>query len=672
MESPRRSMQFCLSTVLLAFLLTTTPAAADDLLPDGDWIRVDAETFTIVANTGEDTALEMGRQVEQLRRFLDLFLGSGGPAYDRPLRMVLFRRQKHFLPYMPHHGDRTDRVGGWYVSTTQGDFMAVDASIEEAQLIVLFHELVHGWINSHLPGAPLWLQEGLAEVFSTFALHDGEAVVGRSIPWHVETLRENSSMSAEELKSVHPEHSDYWDQDRKSIYYAQSWALVHSLFTEDRSRFGSYLQRLRAGLEAEEAFQESFGAPLVAFMGGIDRYARQDRIRVFRVPMLASPAWENRTFRPLDEAEALVELGELLAALPSPRAGLAERHFQRALELDPRASAVHRGRAMLFHQQQRIAEAIAALEQAAALDPSDAAAHLHLGSLLVHRWLASGEGAGSNPESEPPQDLLRAAEHFRTALELRPDDPHAQAGLGFTAIASEDPAQGIAPLEQALVRLPWRIDLVAQLAVLQARAGNVAAARQKVDDRLRARATPDQVQWAELAIVDAVIRDFRPLIAENRLDEIETQLRDLRGWVRDPENIRSVQQSLDSFVEMKRESDRAHAAYEDVRAQYDRYNHAMELAREGRLAEARGIVAELAEQSADERLKKIAQEMLPRLDQQLTDQEALRGYDQALEMVRQDRLGDARRLLRDLLRTEGLHPKVEAKIRRFLDQLMDQ
>ena len=44
--------------------------------------------------------------------------------------------------------------------------MAVDASREETQLAILFHELVHGWLNTNLPHAPLWLQEGLAEVFS--------------------------------------------------------------------------------------------------------------------------------------------------------------------------------------------------------------------------------------------------------------------------------------------------------------------------------------------------------------------------------------------------------------------------------------------------------------------------------------------------------------------------
>ena len=71
----------------------------------------------------------MGRQVEQLRRFLDLFLGSGEPSRHPPLRMVLFRKTRHFAPYVPQRGDDAGPLGGWYASTPQGDFMAVDANL---------------------------------------------------------------------------------------------------------------------------------------------------------------------------------------------------------------------------------------------------------------------------------------------------------------------------------------------------------------------------------------------------------------------------------------------------------------------------------------------------------------------------------------------------------------
>ena len=270
------------------------------------------------------------------------------------------------------------------------------------------------------------------------------------------------------------------------------------------------------------------------------------------------------------------------------------------------------------------------------------------------------------------EDLLRAAEHFRSALALRPDDPQALAGLGTTALASDDPSTGIAPLERAVIRMPWRTDLVAHLAVLHVLTGEPALARKKIDGQLRGRAPREEIQWAESAVIESVTEEVADLIADDRLEEGQLLLRELLEWVQEPESIRWVEENLDSYREMLIRVERERAAHESRAAEFDRYNEAVDLARQERYEEARARAIDLRAETADPQLQEAVEELVDQLDDQIVLKEVMAGYDRAVEMVREDRLGEARRLLRDLLRRDDLPLEAAERLRGFLDQLMGQ
>jgi Flp pilus assembly protein TadD len=105
--------------------------------------------------------------------------------------------------------------------------------------------------------------------------------------------------------------------------------------------------------------------------------------------------------------DACLEFGQLAVAEGDWTRAL--REFETATELSPHLAQAHNLKAMALAQLGRPRDAIAALKQAAVLDPEDVAVRDNLGSLLV------GQGL-----------LLEALEQFNAALRLDPQDSEAR------------------------------------------------------------------------------------------------------------------------------------------------------------------------------------------------------------------------------------------------------
>ncbi|MGW3241180.1 tetratricopeptide repeat protein [Streptomyces sp. NPDC001070] len=120
----------------------------------------------------------------------------------------------------------------------------------------------------------------------------------------------------------------------------------------------------------------------------------------------------------------------------------AERHFARAVELDPYGRC-HTDLGSLYVQLGRYEEAEAVLRRAVELDWYDAQAHVELGSLALHR---AREGAGDGTTAQ-------AAGEFRRAVAVDPDSGSAALGL---AVALAEGAGDLGGAEEELRRVLGR------------------------------------------------------------------------------------------------------------------------------------------------------------------------------------------------------------------------
>jgi hypothetical protein len=248
--------------------------------------------------------------------------------------------------------------------------------------LIVFHEYVHLVLRLNFHSLPVWLNEGLAEFWGNTIIEGERVHEGRPVSQHLQTLRQRTPLSLAALFAVGPGSPEYSEQDRATIFYAQSWALVHYLVLgseERRGQVNRFAALLQAGQLAPEAAREAFG-DLEALDRELQSYVRRPvfpyRRRVTRVDVTKEAA----TARPLADAESLAYRASFHVAMD--RGAEVRALAGRSLALDPGVAAAHEALGLLAWKEGRRSEAREALARATSLRGASDYAHYLYGHLL--------------------------------------------------------------------------------------------------------------------------------------------------------------------------------------------------------------------------------------------------------------------------------------------------
>ena len=193
--------------------------------------------------------------------------------------------------------------------------------------------------------------------------------------------------------------------------------------------------------------------------------------------------------------EALVELDALLATETlGERAAHARRLRLRLRHPDAERELERAGESVVSGPDGALAGVVAALEGVLAVEPDLWEAHFGVG-LVARRQ----------------SDHARAAAAFRRVLALWPEQADARHELGVALLASERVNEALPHLEAAAADRPDDPAYLADAGFAQLRAGNLAAARDRLR-RARALDADDPITTAylhELARVEALVRGGR-------------------------------------------------------------------------------------------------------------------------------------------------------------------
>jgi len=146
---------------------------------------------------------------------------------------------------------------------------------------VIFHEYTHLLVNNTFKNAPVWFNEGLAEYYSTFSITDDQKVgLGLPIGNHVHLLRENKMLPLRTLFEVDHKSPHYNEGKKQSIFYAQSWALMHYLIIGREGKLdklATFLGLRDEGVPVEKAFPQAFGTTFEEMEKDLREYIKQNR-----------------------------------------------------------------------------------------------------------------------------------------------------------------------------------------------------------------------------------------------------------------------------------------------------------------------------------------------------------------------------------------------------------
>jgi tetratricopeptide (TPR) repeat protein len=312
--------------VLFVALTAAAPAAAE-------WRRLDSPSFVVVGDASTRELRDVAVRFEGFRETLTRVMDAQATSTAVPTVVVVFPNDRAFAPFKPQYEGKPIDVSGVFYGGRDVNYIAIVKGWGPHALRIIFHEYTHLVTSNFAMNFPVWLSEGLAEYYSTYEYTKGgrQAIIGRPIDSHVRLLNERTLLSLDQLITVDHSSPLYNEGERRSLFYAQSWALTHMLLLGEPERvkeLTAFVSLLQSGVPEMDAWRKAFGD--LAVDRELQRYVRRRLLRAYQFNFSEKFGTFEGTAAPIPEADAQAFLAGL--QLQQERYEEAERLLSPALK----------------------------------------------------------------------------------------------------------------------------------------------------------------------------------------------------------------------------------------------------------------------------------------------------------------------------------------------------
>lgn len=463
-----------------ARLLAWAALGAAGLLPAfgataGSWLRLETRNFIIYTQGHERKARDKAIEFERFIAGLDALFPRARP-HRTPLTIVLFGKAEEFHHYTPVVNGVVQPVGGFFTRLPHRGFIAMPLEGDSQQVRrLIFHEGVH-WYFSFLPaGRPVWFDEGLAEVLSTFELRRREDVVGRAVDEHVLVLNFLVRPPLAQLLQTPREAIDFNEATRTGGFYALSWAFVHYLLFgrggNGSEALAEYLGLLEEGRRPAEAFAAAFGTDYAGMEQRLYEYLKSGKYGMIRTKF--DPDAIDRGIRRSEATATEMDLTLGYLSLVGRRREAAARALERVRATNPDDPATSEAWGMLELARGNDEEARSHFERAVRQGSQNFICYFARAAAQVRDWRL----AAIKTEDIPPERAREVAYDLQRTINLEPLLEEAYAGLAEMLVAAEPLTREDRKfLEVGAKRFPRNTDIEVGLATFDLRTGQVGAA----------------------------------------------------------------------------------------------------------------------------------------------------------------------------------------------------
>jgi tetratricopeptide (TPR) repeat protein len=421
----RRLAACILLTVFLAL-----PLPADK----SQWVEVTSPNFVVISNGGQTTAQRVAVQFEQIRVIFRKALPYANAHESPVITVIAAKDEKSLRELLPEYWEKGhSHIAGIFFFRMNKYYVVLRSDLEGPYAYEpIYHEYFHSVSLPYMPGLPLWLAEGFADFYGNTAMAGKEALLGRPNEGLLEELRSGRLIPLEVLFQVDHSSPYYNEQNKTSVFYAESWALVHYLMLGDkashRQLLNDYLTAFTKGADAVEAGRKAFG-DLGQFQKQLGAYISRFAFYEMRMPQAPEISEKHFPERPLSAAESDAIRGDFEAY--RGKKDLAGPLIEEAKKEDPKLALPHESLGILAYTSGQHLEALHELNKAVELDPQN------FRTLFFRSYLAFyAHGEGSRNE-QVETDLRRS-------IALNPNFPAAYGLLASYLAAKND------KLEEAL------------------------------------------------------------------------------------------------------------------------------------------------------------------------------------------------------------------------------
>ena len=384
-----------LRRAMLCAAFCALTSAASPLLAKEAWVEVRSPHFTVISNAGEKEARRTADQFEQFREVFHASFPSLRLDLGRPLIIFAVKNEDSLKALLPAYWETKGHAhpSGIYASGEERDFVAQRTNIEgDNPYEVVYHEYSHSILSLNFRDLPVWLGEGLAEYFGNSRIRDNEVDVGIPSRYLVETLQQSHLIPIEELLRVDPNSPYYSEQNRVSVFYAESWAIVHYLLLDPKAHqqqlLTNFLKAWEVSGDQVKAAQEAFG-DLKKFSQTMEGYVRNPNLMMgmVKTSIHGDPASFASREMPPAELSAYRALFYVHTRRPAEAAAAA----QEAVNQNPQLSLAYEAQGLNAYTQQQYEAACLPLARATQLDGADFSAYYFAGMCKLRGEVSSEE-----------------------------------------------------------------------------------------------------------------------------------------------------------------------------------------------------------------------------------------------------------------------------------------
>ncbi len=384
------------------------------------WIEVRSEHFVVNTNSNEKQARKIAGQFERMRSMFHAEFPKLPIDPPSPVIVLAIRDEKDFRSLEPAEYLKKGQLqlGGLFLRAPDKNYvlMRIDAEGDHPYEVV-YHEYTHLLLAKDAEWLPLWLNEGLAQFYETTLIHDKEVQIGQPSPQNILLLRQQSILPLATLFKVDQKSPYYHEENKGSIFYAESWALTHMLMIKESHdkthHISDYEQLLAKGTDPIVAATNSFG-DLRQLEDALRRYVQQQGFYFAKVPLVTEVDESAFKAQPLTPAQSEALRADFLAY--NQRVPDAKALLEQVLKDDPNNVSAHETMGYLAFREGNLEEAKKWYGEAVQQDSQSYLAQYYFGAISMNGMMAPGDaprveaslrsGIKLNPSFAPTYDRL--------------------------------------------------------------------------------------------------------------------------------------------------------------------------------------------------------------------------------------------------------------------------
>jgi tetratricopeptide (TPR) repeat protein len=388
-----------LALPILAAFLCPLARAADKKDKDKDkeekkeksepWVEVRTSHFVVASDGGEKTARRIADQFELVCRVFQTTMPNARVNTGIPIQILASHDAKSFaklFPEYPSNDKRRAQPNGMFIAGPEKIYIVVRTNVSGP---IPYEDIYQNYARTVLKlsyrSLPPWLEEGYSNVYGSMSFTDRGVRIGRTDPDDLSVLFESPLLPLDLVLKADRTSPFASSGDKRTVYFAESRALVHFLLTDPQiagsKALERYVDQVEHGTDSLQAARQAFG-DLSQLQSRLDAYVKEVNSPPADIGVTggAESAGSPRT---LSAAETEARIGDFEAARGRRDDG--QSKLEEALMMEPTIAEAEQSLGFVLLKENQLDDADQHFAKAIQLDPNNGLTYYGQGMAAMAR-----------------------------------------------------------------------------------------------------------------------------------------------------------------------------------------------------------------------------------------------------------------------------------------------